>query len=202
VLIVILVLFGLGFAAIVGTGWFVARHGAGYALGKIIAASDPNMEVLRTDTGAGTITLRDRRNGKVVTMSMDDAKHGRFRISADDGNGKTALFELGGSVRAPSWVPMYPGSTPKAVFSASGDTGGDAGEAGNFTFTTSDPAGKVISFYEQQVKAGGMEVFRMDQAENAHTLVASESSQQRSLTIIAAAGSGGTTVNVTYGRKR
>src|SRR5579883_519227 len=92
VLLVLLGFCALGIMGMIGTGIFLARRGPGYAIAKIIAAANPNAEVIHTDDGSGTITIRDRRTGKTVTMSFDDARRGRFRLEADEDNGKHAAI--------------------------------------------------------------------------------------------------------------
>src|SRR5262249_60640521 len=83
VAIIILCLFGVGLLGIFSFGVWVARNPA-RAVRRLVAASNSNLEVVGTDDGAGTITLRDRRTGKVVTMSFDQARRGNFHFSADD----------------------------------------------------------------------------------------------------------------------
>jgi len=202
VLIVILGLFGLGIIGVIGTGVFLARRGPGYAIAKIISAANPNAEVVSTDDGTGTITIRDRRTGKTVTMSFDDARHGRFRLEAQDENGKRAALELGGAANLPSWVPSYPGSNPHAVFSAKGESDDGAGEGGNFTFTTSDPVSRVRSYYENEGRRLGMAVNLKTGSQDADVLVMKDPDELRSLTVAIGSSGGDTTVNVTYGRKR
>jgi hypothetical protein len=202
VLIIILGLFGLGILGAIGTGIFLARRGPGYAIAKIISAANPNAEVVSTDDGAGTITIRDRRTSKTITMSFDDARRGRFRLEAQDENGKHAAFELGGSANAPSWVPSYPGSNPHTVFSAKGESDDGSGEGGNFTFTTSDPASRVRSFYEDEARRLGMDVNVKTESQNANVLVMKDPDDRHSLTVVIGSSGGDTTVNVTYGRKR
>jgi hypothetical protein len=204
VLIVVLGFFAIIVIGMIGTGVFLARRGAGYAIAKIIASANPNAEVVSTDDGAGTITIRDRHTGKTVTMSFDDAKHGRFRLEAEDDNGKRAAIELGGSASLPSWVPAYPGSNPHAVFSAKGESDEGAGEGGNFTFTTPDPPSRVRSFYEDEGRRLGMDIHVKTNSGEADVLVMKDSDDRRSLTVMIGGSSGGgdTAVNVTYGRKR
>ena len=202
VLLIILGIFALGIAGLVGTGVFLARRGPGYAIAKIIAAANPNAEVVSTDDGAGRVTIRDRRTGKTVTMSFDDARHGRFRLEAEDENGKHGSLEIGGSVNLPSWIPPYPGSNPRAVFSAKGESEDGAGEGGNFTFTTSDPTSKVRSFYEDEGRRLGMDVNVKTESQEGAVLVMKDPDDRRSLTVMLGTSGGETTVNVTYGRKR
>jgi hypothetical protein len=201
VLIVILCIAAAGIAAVVGTGLYLARHGGGYALAKMIASANPNVEVVRTDEGAGTITLRDRRNGKEVTLTFDDARRGGFRLLAED-NGKSASVQIGGEAKPPSWVPAYPGAHAEPVFAAAGESDQGAGEAGNFTLTTADDAAKVMAFYEAQARQLGMRVEVKEHGGERTTIAAKDDEERRGFTAVVIPHFGGTTVNVTYGRKR
>jgi hypothetical protein len=211
----VLGIFVLGFIGLAGTGLFVLhkvkqagvdpdlwRRNPGAAVGKIIAATNPDVEVLRTDDGAGTVTLRDKRSGKVVTLSFDQIRAGKFKFSATDDEGKTANVEIGGDVKAPSWIPTYPGATLTPGVSAKGESEDGAGEGGSFMFTTSDPPQKVMSYYEDKAKELGMKATVAVRHEKGGTIVLADEDGQRSLTILVGAGDDGTTANVTYGRKK
>jgi hypothetical protein len=202
VLIVVLGFCALIVFGMVGTGVFLARRGPGYAIAKIIAAANPNAEIVRTDDGAGTITIRDRHTGKTVTMSFDDARHGRFRFEAEDENGKHAALEIGGAAHLPSWVPSYPGSQPQAIFSAKGESDDVSGEGGNFSFTTSDPGSRVRSFYEDEGRRQGMDVSLQTRGSDTGVVVLRDPDERRRLTVLVSPNGGETTVNVTYRSKR
>lgn len=201
VLIVILSMAALGIAAVLGTGLYLARHGGGYALAKMIASANPNMEVVRTDEGARTITLRDRRNGKEVTLTFDDARRGGIRFLAED-NGKSASVQIGGEAQPPAWVPAYPGAHAQPVFAAAGESDQGVGEAGNFTLTTGDDAAKVTAFYEAQAQQLGMRVEVKEHGGERTTIAAKNEDEKRGFTAVVIPHFGGTTVNVTYGRER
>jgi nitrate reductase NapE component len=100
ILVVVLGLFLLGAIAVVGTTIFVAHKvhqvatNPGLAVTRMLAAMNPDLQVLNTDDGAGTITVRDKKTGKVTTMSFDDARNGRFHFTAQDENGKTATMPV------------------------------------------------------------------------------------------------------------
>ena len=216
VLVIVLGLFVLGALAVVGTGLFIVhkarqagidpelmRRNPGLAMGKLIAAANPDAEVVSTDDNAGTITIRDRRTGKVVTMTFDQAKSGQFKFSAQDEDGKTASMQFGGVAgRLPSWVPNYPGSTIQGTFSVRGDSSDGSGEGGNFTFTTKDTATKAMSFYQDKAKEMGMKVSLASTTEQGGMIIATDDDNKRSLTVVVGGGSGDTTVNVTYAQKR
>jgi|SoiMethySBSTD1v2_1073268.scaffolds.fasta_scaffold129172_2 hypothetical protein len=215
VLVIILGIFVLGFVGVVGTGLFVYskvkqagvdpelfRTNPGLAVSRLIAAVNPDVEVVRTDEGAGTITMRDKKSGKEVTMTFDQAKSGRVTFSAEDDNGKTATVEIGGAnAKLPSWVPVYPGATIQANVTARGDGSNGAGEGGNFSFTTRDPASKVISFYQDKAKEMGFKAKLNAAAGDGGTFIAADEDARRTLSVIAGGGTGETTVNVTYGSK-
>lgn len=206
ILVAVLGLFVLGFIGVVGTGFFIARkisRNPAAVAARIAAMANKNVDVVSEDDGAGTITLRDRRTGKTVTMTFDQARGGRFSMSAEGDDGKTATMEFGaGSGRLPSWVPSYPGSSPQLNITARGDTNDGSGEGGNFTFTTDDPTARVLSFYQDKAKDLGMKVNLTSTAGDAGMVVATDEDAHRSLTAIVGSDSGKTTVNVTYGAKR
>jgi hypothetical protein len=198
VLIVVLALFILAGIGVAGIGFFLARH-PGEALARIITAGNPNVEIVRTDDGARSITVRDRRTGKETTLSFEDIKNGRFRITGDSDNGGTATVEFGAGGGLPSWVPEYPGAKEHGNFAVRGDNGGEMGEGGNFIFTTSDPPSKVIEFYRQRATEMGMDVRLTSTGGEGGVLVATSEGDRRALHVAVGPG---TTVNVSYGQKR
>ncbi|HXB70932.1 MAG TPA: zinc ribbon domain-containing protein [Candidatus Acidoferrales bacterium] len=213
VLVAVLGLFVLIGVAAVGTlRYFVHKAGIdpdlmrrnpGFAIGKIIAAANPDAEVLSTDDSSGKITVRDRRTGKVVTLSFDDAKNGRFSFSAVGDDGKTASLEIGaGAGKLPSWVPAYPGADARGTFAVKGDDGNSQGEGGTFTFTTPDSAAKVKAFYDDRCRRAGMKVKMTLSTEESGVIVASDDGERHTLNVNVAGGSGDTTVTVIYAAKR
>lgn len=202
VLVIVLGLFVLGVLGIGGVSYFLIRH-PGAVLSKIITAANPNVEVLRTDEGAGTITLRDKKTGKTVTMNFDDAKRGKFSFSAQGDDGKTATMEFGADAgKLPSWVPAYPGAKVEGTFAIKGDSGDGSGEGGTFAFTTKDAGPKVMSFYEDKCKELGLKVNMTTRTDEGGMVMAADEGEKRSLSIVVGGGSGSTSVSVTYGLKK
>ena len=211
ILVVVVGLFVLGGIAVVGTGLFIAHkvHQAGFdpelmqrnpglAVAKMVTAFNPDAEVLHRDDGAGTITVRDRKTGKVVTLNFDDVKSGRFHFSAQDENGKTASMEFGGSAsKLPSWIPTYPGSNPQVAFTASGTDG----EGGTFSFTTSDAPQSVMQFYQDKFKQIGMQVTNVMSSEEGGMVNGTDDASHRTLNVVISKSNGQTSAAVTYGKK-
>jgi hypothetical protein len=205
----IFILCGIG---VVGFGYYVVhrarqagidpqlwRRNPGMAAAKLIAAANPDVDVVRTDDNAGTITLRNRRTGKETTITFDQARQGKITFSSEDDNGKTATVEIGGAGKPPAWVPVYPGSNPTYSIRGSADSGE---EGGNYTFITNDPASKVMNFYTDKARDLGMETKLTTTSADGGMLVASREGDDRSLTVIVGGSASVTTVNLTYARKR
>ena len=214
VLVIILGLFALGAIAVVGTGLFIVhkvkqagfdpqlmKDNPGLAITKMIATANPDVEVLSTDEGAGKITVRDKKTGKVVTMTFDDAKQGKFSFSAQADNGKTTSFEIGaGADKLPSWVPTYPGAKAVGTFTVNGGSGQDNG--GAFAFNTSDSPEKVMSFYQDKFKELGIGVKMVTTTGKGGMILGADEGEKRSLHVIVGSESGETKVQVMYGLKK
>jgi hypothetical protein len=214
VLVIILGLFVLGAIAVVGTGLFIVhkvrqagfdpelmRQNPGFAISKMIAASNPDVQVLSTDEGAGKITVRDKKTGKVVTMTFDDAKQGKFSFSAQGDDGKTASLEFGaGADKLPSWIPAYPGGKTVGTFAINGNSG--EGNGGAFSFSTSDSPEKVLSFYEDKYKELGLGVKMVTHTSEGGMILGADEGEKRSLHVIVGRESGETKVQVMYGLKK
>jgi len=178
------------------------RRNPGLAVSKMIATTNPDVDVVSTNDNAGTITVRDKKTGKTVTMTFDDAKNGQFKMNAQSEDG-TASMQFGGGVgELPSWVPHYPGSTPKGTFSMKGSGNDGSGEVRSFTFTTKDPASKAMSFYQDKAKELGMKANLTGTSGEGGMIIAADDDSKRTLTVVVVGGSGETTVNVSYVQKK
>jgi len=225
-----LILIGFGSCAVIG---FYAMHKvkqAGFdadlakknpalAGAKMAVAMNPDAEIVSSDDSAGTITVRDKKTGKVVTMKFDPEKKsmvitdekGQTTSMTTTGEGANAGIEMkssegtmkigASSDKAPGWVPVYPGSSPQNTFSAS--SGGE--QSGSYTFTTSDAADKVIAFYGDALKSGGFAVSNMTTSSEGKTggMVSGEDkANKRSVVVSIGTESDGTHVNVTFSVKQ
>src|SRR5437867_1509742 len=149
ILIAVAGIFVLGIVGVVGTGFFLVHkakqagldtdlmsRNPGLAATKLLATMSPDTEVLKTDDSAGTITVRDKKTGKITTITFDEInKGGKFRFTAQDEHGQTASMEIGGDSKLPSWVPNYPGASVKPQLTFKGDANNATGEAGSVSFS-------------------------------------------------------------------
>jgi hypothetical protein len=172
-----------------------------------------------SDDDAGTVVVRDKKTGKVVTMKFDPEK--KSMVIIDETGNTTSLTTSGegssgglevksnegtmkigaGADKAPDWVPVYPGSSPQSTFSSS--SGNE--QSGSFTFTTSDAAEKVISYYADTLKSHGFAVSNMTSNSEGKTggmVTGEDKASKRSVVVTLGSESDGTHVNVTFSVKQ
>ena len=192
----------LGIAGVVAAGVYFVRN-PGTAMAKLITAANPDAEVLSTDSDSQSVRIRDRRTGKEFTLSYDDIKNGRFKISATGENGEVANVEIGGGVgKMPSWVPAYPGARAQGNITAKGEDEHGMGEGGMVTFTTSDAPSQVFGYYQDKCKEMGMKLEMTQVSDKGGMIVARDEAAEKTLHIMVAGDNGDTTITVTFGRKR
>jgi hypothetical protein len=209
VVLVLLIVFGFFFLCIlglVGFGFFAARafrNNPGAVIAKLITAGNPNVDVVNTDNNAGTVTIRDRRTGKESTITFDQARGGRFSITADDDHGGKASMQFGGAANdLPSWVPKYPGAVNTGLFSAKGSDANGEGEGGSFGFTTPDAPQKVLDFYRGKAGDLGLKINMNTDTGSGGMIVAAEENEKRTMMVTANASGNSTSVSVTYKSKQ
>ena len=101
ILVAVLGLFLLGGIAVVGGGLFLVhkakqagidpelmRNNPGLATAKLLAATNPDLEVVSTDDQRGLITVRQKSTGKIMTVNFDEIKRGKITFRED---GKDAV---------------------------------------------------------------------------------------------------------------
>lgn len=193
-----------------------SAHGnPAYAVAKLIAEANPDIEIISTDEGRGTMTVRNKKTGETVTINMQDAQKGKFvfeqngkkaEINAHGAgdNGSLEIKSSEGTVKfgtgdkTPDWVPVYSGVTPQGVFSAQSPKG----MTGSFRFTTNDSIDQITNFYEGALKNGGLKVTTNSTQQNGATafaIISGEDTATKRKVVVTASPSGSTTsVGVTY----
>lgn len=213
------VLIGLGAfclligVVVVGAGFFfahkvkeagidseLAQKNPALAAAKVMAALNPDVEVVRVDDEKGTLTIREKKSGKTITMNADDVKNGKITFS-DDSTGEKVSIGSGTDVRLPSWIPEYPGSKPEGTMAASGNHG----EGGMAHFTTSDSVTKVLGFYQDELKGAGFKITSNvsgDSGDSKGGLITAENTSTKHTVLVTVGSSDkGTEVALTYGSR-
>jgi hypothetical protein len=191
------------------------KKNPGLAAAKMAVTMNPDTEIVSSDDDAGTIVVRDKKTGKVVSMKFDPQKkamvitdeNGKTTSLTTTGEGASASMEMkssegtmkigNGADKAPDWVPAYPGSSPQSTFSASNGTE----QTGSYTFVTTDTTDKVISFYGDALKSAGFAVSNMTSNSNGKVggMVSGEDkANKRAVVVGLGTENDGTHVNVTF----
>jgi hypothetical protein len=192
----------LGMLCVAAVGYWFVRN-PGVAIGKIVTAADPDAEILNIDDAGRRITIRDKRNGREVTLSFDEVKDGHFIFSATDDHGKVGRVELGGGAgRLPSWVPVYPGAKIEGHASGTDMDRDSIAEGGVYTFSSRDSAAQVMTFYQDKARDLGMKVELTTATAEGGRITAADSEDNRSLVVMVGSATGGASGTVTFKRKR
>jgi hypothetical protein len=219
ILIAVIILFSTGIFLAKKTGLDIGlmQKDPALAVAKILATSNPDIEVLSIDEDRGIIRVRDKKTGKNLTMDLKDAKNGKI-VFLDDQNRRVELQSSGegdkasldiksseGSVsiganagRLPGWLPAYPGAK------AGGGTGfySEKESAGSCTYISSDSDQAVAGFYENALKSAGFEVEKQSNQipgqGSMTTLIAVDENTQRKANVTVMSGTGGTTINLSF----
>ncbi len=193
----------LGLLAMGTCGWFVKKKVAQFEANPAIAAAElavranPDMEVVESDTEKGTITVRNKKTGEVVTWNAADIESGKWSVETDEG---TATFGGGRAANLPAWVPVYPGGSVTGNF----DTTSGEGRSVAFTMTTPDTVAAVLEFYESQLQGAGLKVQKstFDSAGTAGGTVGGTSEdEKRSVSVMVSTADGQTSAMVSFTEK-
>jgi len=231
ILIVVAVVIFLGVAAVSLGSFFLYRtvknagfdpelmqKNPGLAMTKLVATLHPDTQVVSTDDARGTVTVRDKSTGKLMTFRWDpdqktlvivgdDGKEVKFSASGDDkggsltvqgGDGGTVKFGAAAGNNTPAWAPVYPGTTPQGTFST--QTG--EGSQNTYTFKTHDAASKVLDYFKQQLTASGFKVTLTAAGDQGGMVQATDDANKRSVMITAGTSTEGTEGSVTTIEKK
>lgn len=190
------------------------KRNPGLAMAKMVTAMNKDYETVSTNDRTGTIVVREKSTGKVMTMKFDpDTK--KMVIVTDDGkqstvtignNGVSAQSADGSSVKfgaaagndVPSWVPVYPGSSPQGTMSSTSAEGSQ----NTFTFKSPDPASKIIEFYSDKLKAAGYSIDMTTTTAQGGMVQASDADKKHTINVIIGSSNEGTETAITAIEKK
>jgi hypothetical protein len=229
------ILIGCGVIAVLGVlvvggmvaagGWFFKKQVDKFEKNPTLTAAEwavranPDLEIVSKDEKEGTITVKNKKTGEVVTMGADEAKEGRWTFKSDQGTatvdasgkegikvttgkGEVATFGAGAPQNLPSWLPVYPGGTVQGTI----DTTNAEGRSATFTVNTKDPATKVLDYYEAELKAAGFKTdkttFSTNDQTAGGTVTATTEDQKRQVNIMVSTSEEGTGAIVSFQEKK
>jgi hypothetical protein len=188
-----------------------------YATAKMVVTMNPALDTVSSDDSSGTITVREKKTGKTMTLKFDpdkktmvvtdeNGKEATVKVTGDGDKGVvevqssdgTVKFGAAGSNQMPAWMPVYPGSSPQGTFSAQTKDGNQS----TFTFKTGDAPTKVMSYYQDQLKAGGFTINMTTNTPQGGMVMAEDGGKTRSVMLTASGSGDRTDVSVTSIEKR
>lgn len=202
--IAVLAILAIG-ATVGGIGWFVKKQVNKFEKNPAVAAAEfairanPDVELVKSDPEAGTITYRVKKSGEEVTVNAEDIKEGKWSVTTKEG---TATFEAGANApkNLPAWLPIYPGGKVEGSFDATTAEGRSA----MFSVTTSGTVDEVAEFYESRLKGAGLAVERASYesaGQRTVTLVGKSGDEKRTVTVGVSNASGQTQASVQFAEK-
>ncbi|MEW6125761.1 MAG: hypothetical protein AB1757_01750 [Acidobacteriota bacterium] len=172
----------IGGIAAVGVVWYgynkakqigfdpdLAKRNPAFAAAKLAINLDPDKELISADEKTNTLTVKDKKSGKVLTLTFEQDSNGNITFKEKDASGKETSVSVGkdkvevtspdgktviganADSTLPDWVPQYPGVKMEGTYSSvSGES-----IAKGCNFKTNDSLQQVISFFEDKLKAQG-----------------------------------------------
>ena len=130
------------------SGMFVAKKVGDFAedfqenpaaAAEMLIKMNPELELVESDRDAGTMTIRNKEDGEIITVNYEDIEKGQLSFETDEGevtfsatgdaeeglltvtkDGEEAMqFGSTDTDDVPDWVPMYPGAKATGTYSAS-----------------------------------------------------------------------------------
>lgn len=191
----------------------LAQRNPALAAAKFAMMNNPDVEFISIDEGKNTITIKDKKSGKVITINAEQAKDGKVVIS-EDGKEKVSIQGDGdkGSVEIntpdgktkigsnsvdnlPDWLPQYPGVKIEGNYS--NETAESSGVG--YNFSTSDSLQQVMDFFESRLKAEGFKITKSTSQTNGRdsgSVVANDANYKRNIVVNLSTEEGQTKVYV------
>lgn len=225
--IVILGILAIG-ATVAAGGWFLKKQADKFednpalAGAELMVRANPELEVVKSDPDAGTLTIKNTKTGEVITMNAKDIEEGKLTFTTKDGTAtfdgsqtadggtlkvttdKGEQVEFGATAGAPkdlpSWVPMYANAKVEGAYDSTTAEGRNA----MFTVTSSDSVDQVAEFYQSRLEAAGLKVERSSyetDGNKAVMLVGKTDDDKRNVNVTVASNEGQTQAMVNFGEK-
>ncbi len=196
------------------------------AAAKIVTTMNPDVEVVSTDNDSQTITIRNKKTGKTVTIDLQDIKDGKFRFFDEKGKESTVTLSKSGNEKEstesgtlnikssqgnfnistgagadklPKWVPLYEGIAPERTIVMKADKGA----SGSYSIVVQEPVEEVADRMEKKLKNDGFTVSKNSYAMNDKKMVtiSGEKGDKFSITVVITNTEEGTGMNVSFSEK-
>lgn len=141
---------------------------------RIFVKMNPEFEEIESNEEDGTITVREKKSGKVFIANVDDLKEGRFVITDEDGevvmeteggnedgqfsirtgDGEMTFGSGADSGERPDWIPVPPAAKVNGQYAMTSDTGAQ----GTLQIVSELSAEEILAFYRAEMERDGYNV--------------------------------------------
>jgi hypothetical protein len=184
------------------------------AAAKLLAAADPDLEIVSSDDQAQTVTFKNNKTGETATVNLEQIQQGKISFTTNEGTTSfsadqgTATFTgpdgqkstWGDGAELPNWVPAYSGTTPVGV----ANVNSQENMGGMFTMETPDAADKVIDWYKAKLAGAGFKETASNSSSSSGTAMqilsmsSAAQSQDITVTVMTSPDEPGTKISVNY----
>lgn len=180
-----------------GKDWLgAASKNPAVAAAKLAAAANPDIEVVSSDDEKGTITLKNKKTGQVITLNAKDITEGKLKIF-DEGetvdlevsssgssfklSSKKGQLTVGEEGSLPAWIPLPEGVKPVGFF----QTESEKVIEGGANFATEDSPSEILAFYQEALGKAGFSptVSKFEQDGKLIALVSGKTGEDKKLTV-------------------
>ncbi|MGQ9495383.1 MAG: hypothetical protein ACUVRY_03875 [Thermoanaerobaculaceae bacterium] len=201
-----------------GKDWLgAASKNPAVAAAKLAAAANPDIEVVSSDDEEGTVTLRNKKTGQVITLNAKDIKEGKLQIFDEKGesvdvkasssgssfrlSSKKGQLTVGEEGSLPPWIPLPEGVKPVGFFQAESEKGIEGGAS----FETDALPSEILAFYREALEEAGLSptVSKFEQdGKLMGGLVSGKAAGSKKLTVTVTAGQSRTSVALLFSEAR
>jgi hypothetical protein len=185
------------------------------AAARLIAATNPEIELIEADEENRVVVFRNTKTDEEYTIDFEDIEEGKFSFFSDDesftleldsdedDSGTLTITTEDGTTRfgagahigdIPSWVPVYPGTTPEGTYSSESPEG----RSGAYTIETEDELDLVVDFYISELEEQGLEIVNQARSKEGAFLTAQSPDDDLTMNLGASIENGKTKVVINF----
>jgi hypothetical protein len=185
------------------------------AAARLIAAANPEIELVEADEENRVVVFRNTKTDEEYTIDFEDIEEGKISFFSDDESFSlelesdeddsgiltitteegTARFGAGTQIGdLPSWVPVYPGTTPEGTFSSETPEG----RSGAYTIETEAELESVVDYYISELEGQGLEIVNRARSGEGAFITARSSDDSLTVNLAASIENGKTKVIVNF----
>jgi len=183
---------------------------------KMIVRLHPDIEQVSEDEEAGTITIREKKSGREITVNLKEIEEGKFSFDTDEGHVEisadedgadgqlkissekgTMVFGRGAEGGYPEWLPIPEGMQGNGQYMMDDD----GAKKGAVTLSGDLSIEKIKAYYEKALKDEGFEVQKNSfshEKQSMTVLQGNHADKGRSLTVTIVVDENGLSTTLAY----